>query len=67
MAFDDFRNRPRYALGCHRWATGAPVRQAQIRADPKERQRRVLAYAREHRCSEAEAERQLFEDDGEAG
>ncbi len=67
MAFDGFRNRPRDALDCRRWATGAHTRrnggvamarQAQVKSD--ERQRLIRAYARDHRCSEAEAEDALF-------
>ena len=67
MAFENFRNQPRLALDCSRWASGphtrrngavATARQSQMKAE--ERQRRVRAYARDHRCSEAEAEESLF-------
>ena len=69
MAFEDFRNPPRWALDCARWRKGpharghgslAAERQAQVNAE--DRQRRIRAYARDHRCSEAEAERELFEE-----
>lgn len=72
MAFDDFSNPPRHALNCAQWRDGpharrhggaANERRAQIRADDGERARRVRQYARDHRCSEAEAEADLFGDD----
>src|SRR3712207_3860484 len=67
MSFEEFRVPPRFALDCRRWANGprgrrkgslASTRQSEINAD--ERQRRIRAYAPDHRSSEAEAERELF-------
>jgi len=70
MAFEDFHVPPRWALDCRRWADGGPARrhgalagERQSQANTEERRRRIRAYARDHQCSEAEAERELYGED----
>lgn len=72
MAFEDFSMPPRFALDCRRWADGgaarrhgavAGERQAQVKSE--DRQRQIRKYAADKRCSQAEAERDLYEGEDE--
>jgi hypothetical protein len=67
-----FTNPPHWRLNCAQWRDGpsrrrhgeaAHARQAEVRGNADERRRRVRAYCAEHHCSEAEAERELFDGD----
>jgi len=68
MAFDDFRKFPRYSLNCTRWAQSGNGRWLELatdrrRAEEAQRRGRIRAFCRDHQCSEAEAERELYGED----
>lgn len=63
MAFDDLHVRPHWRVNCLHWQPSARGVQPERRMDAADRERRAQRYAREHRCSVAEARRELFEDE----